>query len=654
MLLSIVIVNYNVKHFLAQTLNSVQKAIQNIETEVFVVDNNSVDGSTAVVQEKFPWVKLIASTENLGFSKGNNLAIRRALGEYVLLLNPDTVVEEDTFQKILDYLDKNPDVGALGVRMINGEGKFLPESKRSIPTPWVAFNKIFGLSKLFPKSKRFGKYHLTYLPENQTNDVEVLSGAFMMLRKKVLDEVGLLDEDYFMYGEDIDLSYRVLKAGYRVVYFADTRIIHYKGESTKKGSLNYVVVFYQAMLIFARKHFSGGRQSVFLGIIQTAVFIRAALAIFRRVISSIGLAVADFTGFLLIALLVKDIWEYFVHLPNGIPYPAVFSTIVAPLYAFIFTALLYLTGGYRRPYQLRSITFGVLLGFIGIATLSFLFPDINFSRGIVFFTAIGAFMSSSLFRMLDSYFRFGVPFFTEKVHQKVVLVGDAQEVQRVWQLLKYDIKYPADIIGWVHTESQTIPALEWLGNLAQLPEICRFYNLDDLIFCNKSLTAQQIMEWMQALAPMGVNYKIAPADGNYLIGPNIILMGNHSYEYFRINNQVISLQKKIFDLVAGLILLCLFPAIFWVFQSPQLALKQLFFTLIGRFHIVSFTNLNNPKLPKLKPGLLTPAAASSFPNRLTQQELDDLDLDYALHYSLGLDCRIFAKGFRHIGDRSVL
>jgi len=254
--LSVVIVNYNVKYFLEQCLHSVSKAIEGMNAEVFVVDNNSVDGSCRHIREKFPWVRLIENRENVGFSKANNQAIREASGKYILLLNPDTVVEEDTFIKCYNFMEQHPDAGAVGVKMIDGKGHFLPESKRALPTPEVAFYKIFGLSALFPKSKKFGKYHLGYLSKDETNKVEVLAGAFMFLRKKTLDKVGLLDEDYFMYGEDIDLSYRILQGGYKNFYFPESTIIHYKGESTKKGSLNYVLVFYNAMIIFARKHFS--------------------------------------------------------------------------------------------------------------------------------------------------------------------------------------------------------------------------------------------------------------------------------------------------------------------------------------------------------------------------------------------------------------
>ena len=256
MKLSVVIVNYNVKYFLEQCLHSVFKAGQGIAMEVFVVDNNSVDGSVQMIKEKFSQVILIENKDNKGFAKANNQAIDRSTSEYVLLLNPDTVVEENTFRQIIDFMDTHPDAGGLGVKMVDGKGHFLPESKRGLPTPAVAFYKIFGFSSLFPKSKTFGRYHLGFLDKNEIHEVEILSGAFMLLRKSVLDKIGLLDESFFMYGEDIDLSYRIIKAGYKNYYFPKTRIIHYKGESTKKSSVNYVFVFYNAMIIFARKHFS--------------------------------------------------------------------------------------------------------------------------------------------------------------------------------------------------------------------------------------------------------------------------------------------------------------------------------------------------------------------------------------------------------------
>ncbi|HCA82875.1 MAG TPA: glycosyl transferase family 2, partial [Flavobacteriales bacterium] len=213
MKLSVIIVNYNVEYFLEQCLNSVVAASKGIAVEVFVVDNNSVDGSCAMVKRRFPEVQLIENHFNAGFSKANNQAMMLAKGEYILLLNPDTVVEEDTFRKVIRFMDEHPDAGGLGVKMIDGKGKFLPESKRGLPTPSVAFYKIFGISRLFPRSKRFGRYHLAYLDKDQSHEIEILSGAFMLMRKTALDKVGLLDEAFFMYGEDIDLSYRITIGG---------------------------------------------------------------------------------------------------------------------------------------------------------------------------------------------------------------------------------------------------------------------------------------------------------------------------------------------------------------------------------------------------------------------------------------------------------
>ena len=278
MKLSVIIVNYNVKYFLEQCLHSVQKACTNIDFEIWVVDNNSVDGSVEMIQQKFPAVKIISNNYNNGFSKANNQAIVKSSGEYILILNPDTVVEEDTFSKIIEFMDSHPEAGALGVKMIDGSGKFLPESKRGLPTYNVAFYKIFGLSALFPKSKTFGKYHLGFLDENKTNEVDILAGAFMFLRHAALDKSGLLDEDFFMYGEDIDLSYRIQKSGFKNYYFPETRIIHYKGESTKRSSVNYVFVFYNAMIIFAKKHFSKSNASLFSFFIRIAIYLRAFIA----------------------------------------------------------------------------------------------------------------------------------------------------------------------------------------------------------------------------------------------------------------------------------------------------------------------------------------------------------------------------------------
>nr|WP_320038330.1 glycosyltransferase family 2 protein [uncultured Bacteroides sp.] len=290
MKLSVVIVNYNVKHFLELCLCSLYRAIDQLPVEVFVVDNASLDGSLEYLMPRFPKVNFISNNENVGFACANNQAIALAKGEYILLLNPDTVLGENTITDCLQYMENNPDVGGAGVKMLTGDGSFLPESKRGFPTPMVSLYKLTGISKLFPNSHRFGKYHLRYLDEDECHSVDVLAGAFMFLRKSALDKCGLLDEDFFMYGEDIDLSYRITKAGYKNCYLPFP-VIHYKGESTKKDSIKYVRVFYEAMMIFFRKHYP--HYSIFFAcVVKSGIYLRALLAVLNR----ISLKLFSYTG----------------------------------------------------------------------------------------------------------------------------------------------------------------------------------------------------------------------------------------------------------------------------------------------------------------------------------------------------------------------
>lgn len=267
--ISIVIVSYNVRAYLVQCIESVRKALHGIDGEIVVVDNCSSDDTVAELR-KHPDVRLIANKENVGFARANNQAIRQTESEYVLLLNPDTVVYEPTLRGCLDFMDAHPEAGGAGVRMLTREGNAAPESRRAIPTPWVSMLKMLGFNS---------RYYMSHLPWDEPCRIEVISGAFCMLRRKALEQTGLLDEDFFMYGEDIDLSYRLLHAGWQNWYLPYD-IIHYKGESTHKTSFRYVHVFYQAMLIFFRKHY--GHLSLFLSLpIQAAIYFRAALALMQ-------------------------------------------------------------------------------------------------------------------------------------------------------------------------------------------------------------------------------------------------------------------------------------------------------------------------------------------------------------------------------------
>ncbi len=280
MKLSVVIVNYNVKFFLEQCLRSLFLSAEGLEMEVFVVDNQSSDGSIAYLRERFPHVRYIENQDNKGFSKANNQAIREATGEYVLLLNPDTLLTSRTLKDCITLLDNNPKAGATGVAMYGADGRFALESRRALPVPWTSFCKMTGLTSLFPHTRLFGRYYMRFLDPKEANRIEVISGAFMMIRHKALKQVGLLDEDFFMYGEDVDLSYRLLKGGWQN-WYVPTPILHYKGESTQKSSFRYVYVFYNAMLIFINKHYRN-RYHFFVYFIRLAVHLRAGVDMLTR------------------------------------------------------------------------------------------------------------------------------------------------------------------------------------------------------------------------------------------------------------------------------------------------------------------------------------------------------------------------------------
>ena len=285
MKLTVIIVSYKVRFYLEQCLMAVQKAIKDIDAEIYVVDNHSDDGTVEYIGNKFPDIHLICSNHNLGFSRANNIAIRQSKGEYVLLLNPDTIVGEHTIADVLAFMDEHPKAGGAGIKMLNADGTKARESRRGVPTVATSFYKMSGLCAMRPQSRRFGRYYMGYLPWDKPSRIDIISGAFCMLRRSALDKVGLLDQDYFMYGEDIDLSYRLLKGGYEN-WFVPATMLHYKGESAHKSSFRYVHVFYNAMLIFFRKHY--GNKAAFVTLpIKAAIIFKATITLFKMQMSSV-------------------------------------------------------------------------------------------------------------------------------------------------------------------------------------------------------------------------------------------------------------------------------------------------------------------------------------------------------------------------------
>ena len=267
MQLSVIIVNYNVKNLLRDCLLSVQKAAHSIDTEIIVVDNASSDGSVEMLKAEFKYVNLIANTQNLGFSKANNQGIAQAQGKYILLLNPDTLINKNTFDDCLNFSKQTNNCGGIGVKMLDANNQFLKESKRGFPTPWASLCRLSFLNKLFPNSALLNGYYLGHLSNDENHQVEVLAGAFIWIKKSIIDEIGGLDETYFMYGEDIDFSYRILQAGYHNYYLGTVTILHYKGESTDKYSFKYIKHFYDAMKIFSKKHYPRTYPLYHMGII---------------------------------------------------------------------------------------------------------------------------------------------------------------------------------------------------------------------------------------------------------------------------------------------------------------------------------------------------------------------------------------------------
>jgi O-antigen biosynthesis protein len=648
MKLSVIIVNYNVRHFLEQCLHSVFKAAAGLETEVFVVDNASVDGSCRMIREKFPETKLIENQKNKGFSVANNQAIRNACGEYILLLNPDTMVDEDCFTQTVQFMDEHPDSGGLGVRMIDGKGKFLPESKRGLPTPLVAFYKIFGLSALFPRSKKFGKYHLTFLDENKVHAVDVLCGAFMMLRRKALDRTGLLDESFFMYGEDIDLSYRILKAGYRNYYYPGSTIIHYKGESTKKNSLNYVRIFYSAMIIFARKHFSSGKAEIFSFFIHLAIWFRALIAVVKRVFFKIYLPLLDalliYAGF----YLILPVWERTMHEPGY--YPAIYLTGIVPAYILFWLAGAAITGGYRKPVSLFRLERGLLWGSIALLLTYSLIPEeLRFSRVMIILGSLWAMMILPIFRIVLNILK--IKGFEIKLEKsgRTAIVGSFPEITRVTAMLNMAIPKP-NITGYVSLSDSENEG-DYLGPVDRIREIVRINRIEEVIFCSENLRSNEIIKAMLDLADLDIDFKIAPPESLSIIGSNSIHTAGDLYtvDINAISRPGNRRTKRSFDItVSILLLLCIWISI-WLVKNKHQFLKNILMVLAGRLSWVGYIpgEENQTSLPAIKKGILHPG--SLFGGiLLDSKRKKQLNILYAKNYRIWNDMEMVSRNWNRL------
>jgi len=524
--LSVIIVSYNVRYFLEQCLLSVKKASESLSCEVFIVDNNSTDGSCAMVRREFPGYTLIMNRENKGFSAANNQALEKVKGRYILLLNPDTIVEEDTFRRCIEFMDSHPDAGAAGVRMINGKGRVLPESKRALPTPRTAFFKMSGLAYLFPKSRFFNSYYLGHLDSRETTQADIISGAFMFLRSEAVSKTGTLDEEFFMYGEDVDYSYRLLKAGYRNYYFAGVQIIHYKGESTRKEHVNTVVNFYKAMVIFVRKHFSNGSMKGFIHFIQAAIVLSAGVSLLRKFLKRALLPLFDTLAIFLSYRLATAFWAAHKY---GVDYsyPDLFTGMIVPAYSIIIVAAIASTTGYRIPSGVFKVLKGILAGSLFILVIYALLPlQLRFSRAIIIIGGIFAGMAVPAYRLIISFLYPGLSENPFSRIRKTIIVGDQEGFDRVSGLLA-STSARNNIAGRVSIREDDLND-NVLGNLSQLKEVIRVNRIREVIFTTRKLNASQIINSMHQISDYNISIRIASADEKYLLGSRYISPGDKS------------------------------------------------------------------------------------------------------------------------------
>lgn len=647
--LSVVIVNYNVKHFIEQCLYSVIKASKGLTSEIFVVDNNSVDGSVELIKEKFPQVKLIVNESNKGFSVANNQAIKLAKGDYVLLLNPDTVVQEDTFTKTLHFMDNHPEAGGLGVKMLDGQGNFAPESKRGLPTPMVAFYKMFGFSKLFPNSKRFGKYHLSYLPKDKINQIDIISGAFMLMRKSVLDTIGLLDETFFMYGEDIDLSYRITKAGYKNYYFPDTQIIHYKGESTKRSSINYVIIFYKAMVIFSKKHFSGSNAFWFNTLINLAIFLKATLALLYRFFKSFTLPLLDFTITTIGLFAIKNIYQQKTGLQEDI-YSENLINIAFPLYAITWISMIFLNGGYDKPIKLLKIITGILFGTVFILIGYSLLPEsLRFSRAFIIFGTLWSLLFFISTRLLFHILKFKSYNLTENKTKRIAIIGKEEEFNRVINLLKQTNVKPS-FLGFIDAGHHLFNNSHYIGNIHQIDEIIKVHTINEIIFCAKDISSQSIINNMLTLVSSGVDFKIAPPESLSIIGSNHIDTAGDLYviETNSISKANNKRNKRLLDIIVSFLAILLSPILFFLQEKKSRYFSNSFKVLVGFYSWVGYDNNSDKTLPKIKNSVFSPTMLLEK-NNLNQHKIKITNLQYAKNYQLEKDLVIIWRFIKQLG-----
>ncbi|HQW83178.1 MAG TPA: glycosyltransferase family 2 protein [Ferruginibacter sp.] len=645
MLLSVIIVNYNVKYFLEQCLHSVEKACSQIEAEIIVVDNNSTDGSKEYLPPLFSKINFIWNNSNQGFAKANNQALTIAKGDFILYLNPDTILPEDCIVKCMQFFEQHKNAGGLGIQMIDGSGNFLKESKRAFPSPLTSFFKLSGLTKLFPKSKIFARYHLGHLSNDRNQEVDVLAGAFMLIPKNVLNEVGNFDERFFMYGEDVDLSYRIQKAGYKNYYFADSAIIHFKGESTKRGSLNYVRMFYKAMNLFVKKHYSGTRAGFFIFFIQIAIFFRALFSAIAKGLKKIGLPVLDAIIILASLWITKFFWSNYIK--GETDYSPNVLFIAFPVFTIIFLLAAYYSGlydkGYKQSQLLKSTSVAALL------LLSFyaLLPDsIRFSRGILILGILLSYILMNIMRRLFINWQYLETLPKDDDRRQTIVVAGENDFNNITTLMQ-TAGMPERVLGRVETGlKHTGPSL---GKKEQLPELVKKYTVNEIIFCENGLSYKEIINLVKNL-PAGVYSKFHSSGSSSIVGSNNSKEKGH-YVAAGVNYNIAQpLQrrnKRLFDIMLSVLFIIGSPIFIFLYKNISGFYKNVFYVLAAKKTWVGYAVTPN-NLPALKRPVLTSTSIPRQLNELPEEALLKSDEWYAMGYSVMTDLKKISRGFKYL------
>ena len=620
--------------------------MEGLEGELIVVDNDSRDNSLEYLEPKFPTVHFIANKENLGFAKACNQGMKLAKGAQVLFLNPDTILPEDCLKKCLDFMSSHPDAGALGIKMLDGSGRFLPESKRAFPSPWTSLFKLFGLSRVFPKSKIFSRYHLGHLDKNTNNKVDVLAGAFMLVRKEALEKTGGFDERFFMYGEDVDLSYRIQESGYSNYYFAESSILHFKGESTRRGSLNYVRMFYKAMSVFVRKHYGGSRAGLFNFFIHFAIWFRAALSAVGNFIRKIGLPLIDAALILLSFWLVKNFWNDYVRPDTN--YENRLLWISFPAFTLVFLLTSYYAGLYDRWYRrtelIRSTTISIV---VLLASYALLPENLRFSRAIILFGALLALILIALLRWI--LVRVHV---LNSIKQKeelfnTVVVGSSEEYLALMKLLR-TANMDNKVIGRVkvdETNGNTIGKLEDIKLLAEQ------VSFREVIYCQGKLSFSEIIDNIQQL-PGGMGIKIHSAGSESIVGSESRDLSGESVSNetrYQLSDPYNRRVKRLIDFSFSLLMLLTSPVQVFLVKRPFSFFAHCLSVMFGFRTWIGYAGAAQG-LPVLRRSIITAnGLRSSVTQQLSSESLAMLDEWYARDYDPMDDLKLLLKSYRRSG-----